>query len=70
MNKKIPVKIKNDTKNLFTKQWVELTLCDLADDVIGQVNLGGNQKNIMKIIHNYANQIFITQKESSKNKKI
>lgn len=70
MSKKIPVKIKKNTQNLFTKEWIELTLCDLANDIIVQDYSGGNQKNIMAIIRNYSNQIFVTQKYHSKNKKI
>jgi len=55
---------------MFIKEWVELTLCDLADDIFEalpeKIFLSTKtREEIFKILSKYTEQIFLAQKEES-----
>jgi len=55
---------------MFIKEWIELTLCDLADEIVGllpekaALPAETREKNF-KILSKYAEEIFLAQKIDS-----
>lgn len=55
---------------MFIKEWIELTLCDLADEIVGLIPEKAalpaetREKNF-KILSQYAEEIFLAQKNDS-----
>lgn len=45
----------------FTKEWVELTLCDMMDKILQLTKKGKNKDEIMKIIKKYSAEIYNSQ---------
>ena len=46
---------------MFIKEWIELTLHELADEIL----TAKSQEEIQKILFKYAEQIFLAQREES-----
>jgi len=60
---------------MFIKEWVELTLCDLTDDIFEalpeKIFLSTKtHEEIFKILSKYAEEIFLAQKESLTDEKV
>ncbi len=49
------------TKKKFTKDWVELTLCDMIDEVLQLMRTGKSKEEILKKIKKYAAEIYSAQ---------
>jgi len=64
-----PQKLKKASQ-IPIKKWLELTLCDLVDEVMYAANSKRSPEEIMYIIYKYTNEIFITQGQYDKNKRI
>lgn len=45
----------------FTKEWVELTLCDMVDEVLQLMKIGKSKEKILKKIKKYAAEIYNAQ---------
>lgn len=56
---------KQATKN-FTKEWIELTLCDMVDNILQLMKRGKNKDEIMKIIKKYSAEIYNSQNYDKK----
>ena len=53
---------------MFIKEWIQLTLCDLADDILGLIPENvilstETREEIFNILSKYAEEIFWAQKE-------
>ena len=46
---------------MFIKEWIELTLYELADEILN----AESQEEILEILSKYAEEIFLAQKEAS-----
>jgi len=60
---------------MFIKEWIELALCNLADDILGfipeNVILSAEtREEIFKILSKYAEEIFLAQKETLTGEKV
>jgi len=51
---------KQITKN-FTKEWVELTLCDMVDEILQLMKSGKSKEEIMEKIKDYSAEIYNSQ---------
>ena len=56
---------KQITKN-FAKEWVELTLCDMMDEILQLMKKGENKDGVMKIIKKYSAEIYNSQNYDKK----
>ena len=54
--------MRKQSKILLSKQWLELTLCNMIDEIIKSLNKDGSQNKIMPIIKKYSVQISNSQK--------
>lgn len=45
----------------FTKEWIELTLCDMTDEIMQIMKSGKSKEEVMKKIKNYSLQIYNSQ---------
>ena len=45
----------------FTKEWVELTLCDMVDEVLQLMKAGKSKEEILKKIKKYSAEIYNSQ---------
>lgn len=50
----------------FTREWIELTLCDMLDDLLLVTKKGENKTEIMKIIKKYSTEIYNSQSYDKK----
>lgn len=60
---------------MFIKEWIELALCNLADDILGLIpeNVilsAETREEIFKILSKYAEEIFLAQKETLTDEKV
>lgn len=53
--------MKKQTMKNFTKEWVELTLCDMMDEILQLMKREKNKDEIMKIIKKYSVEICNSQ---------
>ena len=54
--------MKRQTVGIFTKEWVELTLCDMSDEILIALKNRQNSDEIIKIIKKYSTEIYNCQK--------
>jgi len=50
-------------KKIFTKEWVELTLCDMVDELLSK---NKDKDSTTKIIRKYSAQIYNSQNDYDK----
>ncbi len=53
--------MKKQTIKKFTKEWVELTLCDMVDEVLQFMRNGKSKEEILERIKNYSAEIYNAQ---------
>ena len=44
-------------QKIFSKKWVELTLCDMVDEVMQSLKNNNSKEEMMQIIKKYSSQI-------------
>ena len=54
---------KQFNKKIFTKEWIELTLCDMVDEILSK---NKDKDSTMKIIRKYSAQIYNSQNDYDK----
>lgn len=57
---------KQTGKKFFLKEWIELTLCDMLDELLYLINDDKNEKKIMEIIKKYSAEIYNVQSYDKK----
>ncbi len=53
--------MKKQATKKFTKEWIELTLCNMVDDVIQCMKTGKSKEEILEKIKNYSAEIYNAQ---------
>ena len=53
--------MKKQTTKTFTKEWIELTLCNIVDDVLQFMKTGKSKEEILERIKNYSAEIYNAQ---------
>lgn len=53
--------MKKQTTKKFIKEWVELTLCDLVDEVLTLMKHGKTKEEILKTIKKYSAETYNAQ---------
>jgi len=51
----------NKKSNEIKKEWIELTLCDMVDEIMQFSYYENNNEKIMQIIKEYSSQIYNSQ---------
>lgn len=55
---------KQSKKN--TKEWIELTLCNMLDEIMLSLRKHGNKDEVMKILKKYSAEIYNSQNYNKK----
>ena len=55
--------MKKQTTKKITKEWIELTLCDMTDEIMHKMTINAKWKDeVMKTIKKYSLEIYNSQK--------
>lgn len=50
----------------ITKEWIEITLCDMLDEIMYLIQDDKNKDIVMEIVKKYSTEIYNTQKYARK----
>ena len=53
--------MKNVSSKKITREWIEITLCEMVDDIVALKKAGKNSEDGMKLIKKYAKEIYNAQ---------
>jgi len=53
--------MKKQSTKKFTKEWIELTLCNMVDDVLQFMKNGNSKEEVLKKIKKYSTEIYNSQ---------
>lgn len=53
--------MKKQIKKKFLKEWVELTLCDMLDEILQLMKIGKSREEITGVIKRYSTEIYNSQ---------